>query len=324
MASLRGAGRSLKRLVGRAGGPAARLDGGDPLAPLAKQAAEHGDWPTVRQLLEERPEDEDRTGLLWAVSEAAGVEQWIPGVIEAEKDSALPVLVAGVRHVSWGWEARSAARASHVSREQFQVFHERLRVAEEHLYEAAEREPGWASPWYALQVSGRGLEVGQEVARRRFDATVRRYPHHLGAHQQQLQQLCAKWSGSHEEMHAFARRSMLDAPGGSLLGQLVAIAHVEHWLHLESGEDAAYIGTPEVNDSLREALERSLLHPDCAFGTGWVQTANTFAMAFALAGEQDSARDCFDLVDGSVSEFPWSYLGGDPVEAFRKYRSAAR
>ncbi|WP_234323351.1 hypothetical protein [Streptomyces bikiniensis] len=323
MALLRNWGLTLGK---RAGRPVARLekDSDDPEVVRLKEAAATADWATVRTVLEARAEGEGRTELLWTVCDTAGVETWITDVAEAEPGAALPRLLAGLRHVSWGWEARTSARAEDVSREQFEVFHERLRTAERWLYEAAELEPGWASPWYCLQVSGRGLEVGPEVARRRFEATVRRDPYHLGAHQQQLQQVCRKWGGSHEEMHAFARASALGAPGGTQLGQLVAVAHVEEWLSLDSGPDAAYIGRPEVAASLHEAADHSYRHPDFVRRDGWLQVLNSFAMAFSLAGEREAARECFRASEGRVTEFPWSYLNGsDPVAAYREWRSTA-
>ncbi|MEV4947027.1 hypothetical protein [Streptomyces sp. NPDC053755] len=323
MALLRDWGLTLGKWTGR---PVAQIqkDSGDPDVWRVRQAAEAADWATVRDVLEARPESEDRTELLWAVGDTADVEHWIAPVIEAEPDAALPRLVAGVRHVNWGWEARTGARAKDVSRRQFELFHERLRTAEQWLYDAAEREPQWTSPWHALQTSGRGLEVGQAVARRRFEATVRRDPHHLGAHQQQLQQVCDKWGGSHEGMHAFARESAFGAPGGTLLGQLVAIAHLEQWLSLDDGADAAYMGRPEVRTSLREAADHSIRHPDFVRRGLWNQVFNTFAMAFALAGEREAARECFRVTDGRVSEFPWYYINGsDPAAAYRQQRSAA-
>ncbi|MFF2774010.1 hypothetical protein ACFVU3_03805 [Streptomyces sp. NPDC058052] len=323
MALLRDVGTTLGRWTGR---PVARVDedGDDPDVPRVRAAAEAADWAGVRDILDARPESEDRTGLLWTVGEVAGVERWIAGVMAAEPDAALPRLVAAVRHISWGWEARTAARAAHVSREQFQVFHERLATAETWLYEVAEREPGWTSPWYGLQVTGRGLQVGQDVARRRFEATVRRDPHHLGAHRQQLQQVCEKWSGSHEEMHAFARASAFGAPGGTLLGQLVAVAHLEHWLALDSGPDARYIGQPQVIASLHEAADHSVRHRDFVRGRGWLQAHNAFAMAFALAGDLTAARAFFRATEGRVTEFPWCYLdGSDPARAYKEHRSRA-
>ncbi|MFK0257003.1 hypothetical protein [Streptomyces sp. NPDC090445] len=321
MASLRSAGLSLKRWIGRSGVQMEK-DYGDPAVTRIREAAQAGDWAGVRDGLGAFPESGDRTWMLWTVGEAAGVEKWIHEAMAAEPDSALPRLVAGARYVNWGWEARTGARAKDVSREQFETFHERLRKAETWLYEAAEREPDWTTPWYALQVTGRGLEVGPDVARRRFEATVRRSPHHLGAHQQYLQQVCEKWGGSHERMHAFAREAMLGAPEGSLLGQLVAVAHIEHWLSLASGPDSHYIQRSDVIGSLREAAERSVLHPDFAQGKGRVQVCNTFAMAFSLAGETAAARRCFEATERTATEFPWYYINGaNPAEAYRNYRS---
>ncbi|MFD0266218.1 hypothetical protein ACFVGY_06430 [Streptomyces sp. NPDC127106] len=321
MALLRGAGLSLKRLIGRSGAQLEK-DYGDPAVTRIREAAEAADWAGVRDVLAARPESEDRSWLLWTVGDVAGVEEWIHRAVAAEPDSALPVLVAGARYVSWGWEARTGAWAKDVSREQFEVFHARLHRAEEFLYAAAEREPAWASPWHFLQVTGRGLQVGPVVARRRFEATVRRDPFHLRAHQQQLQQVCKKWGGSHEEMHAFARESVLKAPEGSLLGQLVAVAHIEHWLSLDSGPDEQYMRRSDVVASLREAAERSVLHPDFERGAGRVQVCNTFAMAFSLAGEAIMARRCFEATEGTVSEFPWYYVNGEnPVAAYRHHRS---
>ncbi|MGW6536531.1 hypothetical protein ACWGBV_20515 [Streptomyces sp. NPDC055051] len=323
MAVLRELGNTLGRWTGR---PVARVEGDarDPDARRVREAAEAADWATVRDVLEARPESEDRTGLLWAVGDVAGVERWIADVMAADPEATLPRLVAAVRHISWAWEARTAARAKDVSREQFRIFFERLTTAEAWLYEVAEREPGWLSPWYGLQITGRGLQVGQDVARRRFEASVRRDPHHLGAHQQRLQQVCEKWSGSHEEMHAFARAAAFGAPGGTLLGQLVAVAHLEHWLALDSGPDARYIQRPEVIASLNEAADHSFRHPDFVQGRGWLPVLNTFAMAFSLAGDTASARECFRATEGRVTEFPWYYLNGsDPAKAYKEHRAYA-
>ncbi|MFC7472224.1 hypothetical protein ACFQVA_39070 [Actinomadura keratinilytica] len=48
----------------------------------------------MRAQLTERPESEDRTWLITAVARTANVENWIPQAVEAEPDSALPLLVA--------------------------------------------------------------------------------------------------------------------------------------------------------------------------------------------------------------------------------------
>ncbi|GAA0316736.1 hypothetical protein GCM10010302_64790 [Streptomyces polychromogenes] len=321
MALLRGAGPALKRWAGRSG-PRLAKDFGDPAVTRVREAARAADWARVREELAAHPESADRTWKLWAVGETAGVERWIREAVETDPDPALALLVAGVRHVCWGWEARTGAWAADVSPERFEAFHERLRQAEVWLNRAAEREPSWVSPWYALQVSGRGLRVGPAEARRRFEAAVRLDPYHLRAHQQQLQQVCEKWGGSHEEMHAFARRSMLRAPEGSPLGQLVAIGHIEHWLSLGGGPGREYMRRSWTTASLGEAAERSVLHPDAERGAGWLQGCNTFALAFSLAGDKWAARRFFELTRGAVTEFPWYYVQArGPVSAYRAHRA---
>ncbi|MBY8877908.1 hypothetical protein [Actinacidiphila acidipaludis] len=323
-----GAGRPLLPRWGRSSRAWIDRSHGDERVELLRKAAANGDWPGVRAVLDAALDGVDLTWLVEAVMTVGGVETWIPAVVEAEPDAALPLLVSGARHIEWAWEARTRKMAKYVSKEQFEVFHTRLRVAEGQLYAVAERAPEWVAPWYLLQISGRGLQVGQAVAQRRFEAAVRRSPGHLAAHRQHLQQVCRKWSGSHARMHAFAREAMLgDVPGGPL-GELVAIAHLEQWLDEDGDVDApagsGYMGRSAVVLELYEAAERSVHHPDHVRHRDWTRGFNTFALAFALAGERDAAADLFRVLDGSVTEFPWMYLDGqDPTVPFRTWRSRA-
>ncbi|MFJ9950297.1 hypothetical protein [Kitasatospora sp. NPDC091207] len=285
---------------------------------LAHAAA--GDWAALRPALAAVTDGAELTWLLVALSDVAGVQDWAAEAAAAQPDDALPLLLSGARHVSWAWEARTRQRAEFVTEEQWELFHQRLDTAEEQLFAVAEREPRWLAPWYFLQISGRGVSVGPDVSRYRFEAALRRGPGHLGSHKQRLQQLCAKWGGSHEEMHAFARSAMLAAPEGSPLGELVALAHLEHWLDLPDGEDHAYLTGPAVLAELQEALRRSVLHADHPRPRGWQGAFNTFAMVFSLADQPRTAHLLFEALDGAVTESPWNYLAGDPVETFRVHR----
>jgi hypothetical protein len=53
-------------------------------------------------------------------------------------------------------------------------------VAEEHLYCSVELDPSSIAPWYSLLISGRGLQVGLDAQRRRFEGALKRCPGHLG------------------------------------------------------------------------------------------------------------------------------------------------
>ncbi|WP_435135795.1 hypothetical protein [Actinacidiphila sp. bgisy144] len=297
---------------------------GDPRLAEMRQAAQGGAerWPVLRAHLAAADGDEDLTFLVEGVGDIAQVEQWTREVADADPGDTLALLVSGARHVEWAWQARGRASGAHVSAEQWKVFRERLLVAEEQLYEVAEREPSWAAPWYFLQVSGRGLGVGQEAAERRFEAVCRRAPGHVAAHRQHLQQLCAKWGGSQERMHAFARRSALAAPEGSGLGQLVAQAHLEDWMEAGGDPDSTVLHAPHVVRALHEAGARSVHHPAFARRGDWAVGVNTFAMAFALAGEDAAARAMFRMVRKAPTEMPWRYMDGrSPAVPFLAWRA---
>ncbi|MFI9359500.1 hypothetical protein ACIG5E_00320 [Kitasatospora sp. NPDC053057] len=324
-AGRRGFGFGLGRRA--AGAPAAdraaepRFDpafGDESVRQVLGQAAA-GDWTALRPALA-AADGAELTWLAGAVADVAGVEEWTARAVADDPQDALALLLSGARHVSWAWEARTRAQAKQVTEEQWKLFHQRLDVAEEQLLEVAEREPSWLAPWYFLQISARGASLGPEVADCRFEAAVRRVPGHPASHRQRLQQLCAKWGGSHEAMHGFARSAMLAAPEGSQLGELVALAHLERWLDLPDGEDRAHLADPAVVAELQEAAFRSVLHPDFVPVRGWQASFNTFAMAFSLADQPKTARLLFDALDGFVTESPWHYLSGDPVRTFRAHR----
>ncbi|MFJ1751766.1 hypothetical protein [Kitasatospora sp. NPDC088134] len=318
-----------RRETGGTGGTGEAADGGgtptvDPAfgdADLARlrSFAGVGAWPAARAVLDTAADQDDLTLMVSVLADVTGAEVAVGRALDETPDDPLLRLVQGARHVSWAWEARTGARAQYVGEDQWKLFHQRLESAEEHLYRAAELDPELLGPWYFLQISGRGASLDQVAARHRFEAALRRRPGHVASHRQRLQQLCEKWSGSHEQMHSFARRSMLAAPEGSPLGQLVARAHLEHWLSLPAGEDAAYIGRPQVREELHEAADRSVRHPDYVRGRDWPVAHNEFAMAFALAGQPAAAHLLFTEIGDLVTELPWAYWG-DPVETFLRTR----
>ncbi|CAN3983753.1 hypothetical protein KPATCC21470_6471 [Kitasatospora purpeofusca] len=312
--------RGLGRKAPRGLTPVLDLSHGDEELRRLRALADAGDWNAVGSVLAEIEDDAELTWLLHRLSSVEGTERWLVGAVAERPEDTLLLLFSGARHISWGWEARTGQRAQHVTEEQWRLFRERLGTAEEQLLEVAEREPSWLAPWFFLQIGARGASLGRGIATARFDAALRRDPEHLASHQQRLQQLCAKWGGSHEEMHAFARRAMLDAPEGSPLGEIVALAHLEHWLDLPDGEDHAYLTGPTVRAALREATLRSVLHPAYRRRRDWRSTHNIFAMVLSLADERELAHAVFATLDDVVTDWPWYYLGGDEAENFRIHR----
>jgi hypothetical protein len=296
---------------------------GDARLKAIREAAKQGvgKWPVIRGHLAAAEDGEDLTFLLEGLQSVSGPERWLGEVAAAEPGDALPLLASGARHVQWAWHARTGFEAKYVSEEQWELFRARLRTAEELLLEAAEREPTSAAPWYFLQISGRGLQVGPDVAERRFEATCRRSPGHVAAHRQHLQQLSAKWGGSRERMHAFARESALAAPAGSPMGMLVAQAHLEEWLDLGGDPESSYFREAEVAAALHQAAARSVYHADFVRRRDWPLAFNTFAMAFALAGDHRLAGPLFQVLGSRATEMPWAYLDGQsPLVPFLALR----
>lgn len=288
---------------------------GDPRARALMDALKMQDWRTARDILTTTTDPDARAFLMEVAAGVAGVQDWIGSWIEAEPQSTLPVLVRGCHGVWWAWEARGAKGAEHTSKDQFREFFRRLRLAENLLDEVVARDPDDVTAHTWLVASARGRQVDGDEAQARFDEVVKRHPAHVVAHEQRLQYLCAKWFGSDEQMFAFAREATAAAPDGSLLPELVVVAHIEKWLSLPRGEDDEYVSSPQVRTEILAATEKSLLHPAFTPGFGWIPRANTFAMGLEKAGEFEAAARVFDMIGDQVSEWPWTYCG-NPVAAF--------
>jgi hypothetical protein len=301
--------------------PAARTAPGDGDAVLEGLLDSAGakDWPTIRATLAQYGGHDLSSLAAGLCNRAPALDDWLPSAVGDGAGDALARFVLGARKVERGWEIRSGARASHVSRDQFAAFHEHLREAEEYLYDAVDLDRASAGPWYYLLMSARGLQVGLPVTRRRFESLVTRSPGHVGAHRQMLQSLCKKWSGSHQQMHAFATEAMR-GPHGRRLGEIVGWAHLEHWLELNGQEGQAYLASHPVRTELMEAAERSIFDPDYTMPRAPYYAHNLFAMLFNLAGLHEQARIAFEATDGVVTKLPWAYLNSDTVAVYTKRR----
>ncbi|MGW2211030.1 hypothetical protein [Streptomyces sp. NPDC001781] len=288
-----------------------------------RQAAAAGDLEALWRYFHGLPHGTDRAFPVRIVSEVDGVEHALRARIEAFPDDVLGLTLLGAREVEIGWAVRTAARAEHVDREQFAAFHAHLRTAEQYLIRATALDPAADAAWAARLNTARGLQLGQNEARRRYRQLAKHHPHHFTGQARLLQQLCPKWSGTWEDAHGFARECMLAAPEGALNGGLVAEVHLEHWLELDAGrERTEYLRRPHVHTELVESAGRSVAHPDFARGYGWVGVEGTYAALFSLMGDTARAAHHFRALGNLASEFPWSYLG-KPAEAYVQHRDAA-
>ncbi|MFJ4367688.1 hypothetical protein ACIP4S_26445 [Streptomyces chartreusis] len=284
------------------------------------EAADAGDWPAVKAAL--APFDLGREqAVLGQLAVVDGVEEWIVRAADEDKGDkelrATALLISGARHVSWGWEARTSARAVDVSRDQWQTFYERLRIAEEHLLEAAELRPDWVTPWRHLLTSGRGMSLDDSVQGARLAAGLRRDPLNLDLHLEWVSHLQPRWGGEPGQATEFAQKAFAAAPDGHRLGCVVAMARIEEWVE---SEDRDCLQQPRIRAELREAAERSILHHAYERRLGWQGDYNIFAMALSLAGSS-KASNVFRELNGVITEWPWTFMAA-PEKAYARFRKA--
>ncbi len=293
--------------------PPARIlaDHGDPVLAGLFDLAARRDWAGLRAALAGF-DGHDLSSLIANVcNRTPDIGSWVP----PDETDALAQSVLGSDAVERGWAVRTASRAQHVSQHQFQEFHRMLRVAEDHLYAAAQLDPGLSAPWYSLLLTSRGLQYEPDLTWRRFEALLRRSPGHLGGHRQMLQNLAAKWSGSHERMHEFATAAMHGEHGGHL-AELIPDGHIEHWLQLGDRRGGReYMQRAEVRAELEQAAELSVFQPGYSAPRAPYLAPNLFAMAFGLAGLWPQSVRAFEATAGVVAG-RWIYLSGKEPEKF--------
>lgn len=283
------------------------------------EAADAGDWEAVKAALTPFDLGSDHQ-VLSELGELGGVEDWIGRAVEEDKEHrATALLISGTRYIDWGWEARTADRAVNVTREQWRIFHERLHIAEEQLFEAAELRPEWVTPWRRLLTSGRGMSLGLAVNEARFDAALRRAPLDMETHLAWLSQLQPRWGGEPGRAMEFAREAFARAPQGDPLGCVIAMAHIEDWVE---SDDEGCLRTPEIQAELRLAADHSVLHPTYTRRPGWQHDFNVFAMALSLAGERQTAGRVFQALNGAYTSWPWTYFA-DPEKQFARHQRRA-
>jgi hypothetical protein len=285
-----------------------------------RAALRREDWPTARRLITDQPPSV-QTQLIWQVDDESQIRPLVQQRVDADPDDSVAAAVLGRLMIHDAWQVRTGARAKNVSRDQFRTFHEMLRTAERMLIDAAAHQPTDCSIWACRLITARGLELGQSEARRRYDRLAEQDPHHLPGQELMLQQLCPKWGGTYDDMHGFARDVALAAPEGALNASLIAQAHFEHLLDLNSWEIARY-ATAEVKEEVRMAAARSVLHPGFRPTYGWIDAASRFALIFSMFDDHAAAAPHFQALGNRVSRNVWGYFD-DPVAMFVESRRKA-
>ncbi|MEU6352681.1 hypothetical protein ABZ896_25705 [Streptomyces sp. NPDC047072] len=304
---------------------AVEVDAPDAGLRAALSAARSGDWEPAAELLARTRAEADwerrgrcSAGLAeLALHHTGWFDEWRrmrPG----DPDAAL---VSAELEIDRAWEIRTAARARHVSREQFQAFHTVLHDARPVLSTAADLNPGDPVPWRVLIAHAMGVGAARDVFEEYLARGRAADPHHLGLHARAVQYLAQKWYGSHEEMFAFAESAAAAAPEGSPLRGLPLHAVTEYALEHEAG-----IGKGPVAWSRIEGLVEAGRELSARFEPGDPRAAdfrNHLALALIRSDREPEALEMFRLIGTDARTFPWAYLG-DPRETFLLIRQGVR
>lgn len=287
---------------------------GDPRAARLVEGVEADDLDAVKAVLGEPAPHEVRERLLSLMTDVSGHHELFDRWVEAEPDRQLAWLARGAYGVGYAWEARGGDYADKVGRDAFELFFERLNVAEDDLMRAADMDRDDPVPWSNLLVSGRGLQVPKEELRIRYEEVQKRHPWLVEANMQMLQSLCEKWFGSDEESLEFARATNRDAPEGAAARAVLPMAHIEIWLDKERREGEfphEYRQSREVLEEIWDASKRSVLVDGFTDDLTTAYALNVFAMALNLFGDEVGAKAIVQRLGTRRTEFPWVYLA-DP------------
>ncbi|MEU9368264.1 hypothetical protein AB0D78_34105 [Streptomyces avermitilis] len=304
---------------------AVEVDAPDSALRAALSAARSGAWEPAAELMAQTrtARDWDRRGQYSAGLAELALHHtgWLGDWRQKRPGDPDLALVAAELEIDRAWEIRTAARARHVSQEQFQAFHAVLRDAEPVLRTAVDLNPGDPVPWRILIAHGMGLRAPREV----FDEYLARGreadPHDVGLHTRAVQYLAQKWYGSHAEMFGFAESAAAAAPEGSPLRGLPLHAVTEYALEHEAGIGQGPVAWSRIEGHVEAGLELSAAYePGDRRAAGF---RNHLALALIRSEREAEALEVFRLIGTDARTFPWAYLG-DPREIFLLMRQGVR
>lgn len=294
----------------------------------ARDAVRAGDWEAGAAFVADAGRDwwERTRRITWLADEAVKDDAWLQAWRAARPDDAAAAVVHANALVYLAWEIRGDKRASHTSQEQFASFHRVLAEAREAFPRAQELAGDDPSPFIGELALAMGLGFPHERVEELWAEIEKRDPYHLSAHTAALQYWCAKWRGSHELMHDFARRAAAKGRPGQLLTLLPLYAYFEEETHESDLEQQTFYGRPDVVAATDAALA------DVAAATQLMdprdprilQVRHLLAWMLFWQDRYVEAMEQYREVDGHIGCVPWNY-SSDPRDRYvntRDYTAA--
>ncbi len=295
---------------------------GDEEAAHLRAALERGDVAPVERAFHNADADR-REFLVHTLTLGSPPLQPIESWPEAAPSSAVAFLFRGSQRVSAAWDARGSDRAHTVGKRQWDAFFDGLGQAEQDLDRALDLGAG-STAWSILLVSGRGLQLSTGEKWARYRRATESGGAMAYAADQHLQSLCAKWSGSHEEMFAFARETSAQVPDGDPRHRLVPSAHFERAIDFDKERDRErYRSDAAVQDEILAAANRSVFFVVESNTPQHTVTLNWFAFAAGYFHRPDIARPLLEQVGRSPTPEPWDYFLDRAMPLLQQYRKEA-
>lgn len=263
-------------------------------------------WTTIQAMLDQ-------------LAEAEAIDTWMERIWDwyraGREGVARVVLIHAL--IRQAWSRRGGGLASSVGEADAEAFSTHLEEAERLLNPALQADPDHVDLHCLGLILARGLGMPQEGRWARFRHLSALAPLHYRGHMLMLENLKAKWGGSHQAMFRFAHARAAQAPEGSSLPALVAEAHLEmrnlrYWMGDEAAND--YFAEDSVGEEIEVAWQRSLGSAKFADEKNGESLANLFAATLYLCGRDDPARHALMLMDGHCLDWPWCTLAASPKE----------
>jgi hypothetical protein len=306
------------RAVLRNRGPDSCL--GDEAFRSARESLRRGDWRESTHILATRPDRWLYRSILLGLSDdadgidTATIRRWTDADPTADTISLL-----GQALIRDAWRIRGTDYAHSVDPAAWAPFHAGLTEAEGVLAEAVRVDPRSEAPWPGLLTTARGLSLGHDTARLRFEACQARAPFHPPACDAYLQSTCSKWSGDNRLMFQFARFIQTAAPPDSPARTALPVAHYEFVGAMRRDNPdfpyMDYFTHPDIVGELTNGLAQFLAATPTPTPPAHLEVLNWYAWAVIPASAQ-SARcieECFRRIGDRITYWPWYAMGAGNI-----------
>ncbi len=193
-----------------------------------------GQFHVVKQSLKAQRNADDFNAVAEACIDWMEEPFWFEDWEDADRDDTTLLLLRGIWCTQWAWEARGTAWEP----KNYEVFVERMQVADSYLSRVSDRIPKDPTSWAWRVDCCFAFALPVEEAREIFEQARSRAPEHFMAHVRFLYYLTPKWFGSSKMMFEFARTAAHRAPAGNPLAVLIPEAHLEQAMTLRREKGA--------------------------------------------------------------------------------------